>query len=125
MSDIKWHYFPEEKPNYGDVILWSHCQALVGKPEVVVFDVSVEWIDGDRWAEIRDKPKRKPLPDGTLVLTEIELEEFGSMIGIDCVCNVTYTDGLIRIDSKYWQSKLISDVKAILYIAKLFNLPED
>ena len=52
-SDIIWHDFPHEKPNFGDLILWSHYQAPSDPPEVIVFDRDTEWLDGDMWAKIK------------------------------------------------------------------------
>jgi hypothetical protein len=83
----------------------------------------------------RPKPKRKPLPDGTLPLTENELEEFKQFIKDDVDSNVNMLfQEKIRILEKdivavfrnkatgNYQLLVISDYKAILYLANLFDL---
>lgn len=41
--------FNEKLPNYGDLIIWRHCQSIKGKYDLVIYDKTIEWIDGDEW----------------------------------------------------------------------------
>lgn len=50
-----WEDFMNNKPDEGDVILWGHCQALKQQYEVITFDKTVEWIEGDMWKLINKK----------------------------------------------------------------------
>ena len=72
---------------------------------------------------LEDKPKRHPDPNGVLPLTEKELREFEKFIGEENVEEVIlYQDGIdYRIKNE--PCKLAAyEVKAILYLDKLFEL---
>lgn len=121
MSYIIWHEFPHEKPCFGDLILWSHCQAPSKPPDIIVFDRDTEWIDGDGWAKINDEPKRKPLPDGRLPMTSEELLEFNQLIELTEIKKVFIKNGFIYY-TFFDLDIILSDVKAIIYLATLFDL---
>ena len=66
-------------------------------------------------------PKRKPLPDGTLPLTESEKSELSEMMGYENISEIFYDNKLhFKCFDKGW--RIIIDVKAILYLANLFDL---
>ena len=74
------------------------------------------------------QPKRKPLANGTLPLTSEELKEFAKIMNTISVSNVS-----LMYDSIYYDDycdcntveKSTESVKAILYLANLFDLTED
>ena len=66
-------------------------------------------------------PKRKPLPDGTLPLTESEKSELSEMMGYENISEIFYDNKLhFKCFDKGWG--IIIDVKAILYLTNLFDL---
>ena len=66
-------------------------------------------------------PKRKPLPDGTLPLTESEKSELFEMMGYENIFEIFYDNKLyFKCFDKGWG--IIIDVKAILYLVNLFDL---
>ena len=68
-----------------------------------------------------DRPKRKPLPDGTLPLTESEKSELSEMMGYENISEIFYDNKLhFKCFDKGW--RIIIDVKAILWLANLFDL---
>ena len=68
-----------------------------------------------------NKPKRKPLSDGTLELTKEEIKTIEEMSGIYFIEKIAYTLGKIRIKSEY-NLHLLSNVKAIAYLLERFEL---
>lgn len=90
-----------------------------------------DWSEiGDRIDEIKlifndiEKPKRKPLSDGTLPLTKEEIKTVEEMTGIYFIAKVVYTIGKLRAvilaDSQTVVN--ILNVKAILWLADRFEL---
>ena len=82
---------------------------------------------GDRVDEIKlmfddlEKPKRQPLADGTLPLTNGEMSELCEIMGYQNICKIFYDNKLhFKCFDKGWG--IITDVKAILYLAERFNL---
>lgn len=71
---------------------------------------------------ISKQPKRNPLPDGTLPLTEEELKEFSNIVCLDGVYNVNCVGCHIYINSEYWDNLIVNNYKAILWLANLFDL---
>jgi hypothetical protein len=70
------------------------------------------------------KTKRQPLADGTLPLTIGEFSEFSEMMGYENTSEIFYDNKLhFKCFSKGWG--IITDVKAILYLAERFNLTEE
>lgn len=131
---MNWKTFPEEKPDCGDIVVIRTAPEQGEKYRTVYFNKETGWIDGDQWIKL-DVVKRKPLSDGTLPLTEEELGEFMQFIKDDVDSNTTFLfQGKIRILEKdvvaVFRSKItdryhllvISDYKAILYLAERFNL---
>ena len=66
-----------------------------------------------------DRPKRKPLPDGSLPMTKEELEEFSKINGFT-VKDVQYDGTYIHLNKRDYMG--LCYVKAILYLANLFDL---
>ena len=71
------------------------------------------------------QPKRSPLPDGTLLLTEEEFKEFDKVSGYNYekyrVHNLTEESRIIQgCDGHLWWQ--LYDIKAILWLAERFNL---
>lgn len=68
-----------------------------------------------------EQPKRKPLPDGTLPMTDEEKYELCKMMGYENISEIFYDNKLhFKCFDKGWG--IIVDVKAILYLANLFDL---
>lgn len=76
--------------------------------------------DGDYIITESKPPKRKPLPDGVLPMTDEELEEFSKIIGIKVKKVVVKNINVFvnYIDEGY----RIGNYKAILYLNTLFDL---
>ena len=67
------------------------------------------------------QPKRNPLPDGTLELTEEELGEFCKMMGYLDINKITIDDNLCFRCYEYgW--RIVTNIRAILWLADRFNL---
>ena len=78
-------------------------------------------------AVLIDKPKRKPLSDGTLPLTNGELEELRRFtgIGMETVVLVEYVPNqFIWVTYSSGREETLDNVKAILYLAERFDLTE-
>jgi len=70
-----------------------------------------------------NKPKRKPLSDGTLPLTNGEMSELCEIMGYQNICKIFYDNKLhFKCFDKGWG--IITDVKAILWLAERFDLNE-
>lgn len=67
------------------------------------------------------KPKRKPLPDGRLPMTDDELLEFNQLMELTEIKKVFIKNGFIYYTFLDLDI-ILSDVKAILYLANLFDL---
>lgn len=70
------------------------------------------------------KPKRKPLPDGSLELTSEELCKFNQLMELTEIKKVFVKNGFIYY-TFFDLDIILSDVKAILYLATLFDLTEE
>ena len=75
--------------------------------------------DGDYIITESNPPKRKPLPDGSLPMTKEELEEFSKINGFT-VKDVQYDGTYIHLNKRDYMG--LCYVKAILYLANLFDL---
>lgn len=67
------------------------------------------------------KPKRKPLPDGSLELTSEELCKFNQLMELTEIKKVFVKNGFIYY-TFFDLDIILSDVKAILYLNTLFDL---
>ena len=78
-------------------------------------------------AVLVEKEKRKPLSDGTLLMTEEELEEFSKITGLGIIL-VELIAGSIyisyRTETGEEENGYVTDVKAILWLADRFELVE-
>lgn len=76
-------------------------------------------------AVLIEKEKRKPLPDGTLELTESEKTELAKLIGFSVMFRVVYnSDHLCAYISPYHKPITLDNIKAILWLAERFDLVE-
>lgn len=75
----------------------------------------------DKLARFMTCQKRKPLPDGSLELTSGELEEFNKLMELTEIKKVFVENGFIYY-TFFDLNLILSDVKAILYLATLFDL---
>ena len=84
-----------------------------------------------------DKPKRKPLSDGTLPMTDSELKEFKTMLSnyIAGFFQITYQDKVkicqdkvcLVFEHDYTRDEhliFVSEINAILYLAERYDLTE-
>lgn len=87
---------------------------------------------GDRVDEIKlmfddlEKPKRKPLSDGTLELTDEELEEFSKIIGkkvtlVEIVNDAIFISYFVESAGEYGGEETPS-IRAIAYLLERFDL---
>lgn len=67
--------------------------------------------------------KRKPLPDGSLELTSEELCKFNQLMELTEIKKVFVKNGFIYY-TFFDLDIILSDVKAILYLADLFDLTD-
>lgn len=78
--------------------------------------------------KVREQPKRSPLPDGTLELTEAELKEFGCIVEENGVFRVWVgLNGVIYYQFRTGVAKMRGNavkIKEILWLAERFNLEE-
>jgi len=95
--------------------IWNH-PTLTDRNNKECYDVAElleEYATGE--------PKRKPLSDGTLPLTNGEMSELCEIMGYQNICKIFYDNKLhFKCFDKGWG--IITDVKAVLYLAERFNL---
>jgi hypothetical protein len=102
---------------------------------VINWTVPVYIKNGEDYYKVCFDIKRKPLSDGALELTESELEEFKQFIKDDIDSNINFVfQEVVRILGKdvvavfrskitsRYQLLVISDYKAILWLAERFDL---
>lgn len=104
----------EPRPEHSTVINWT---------------VPVYIKNGEDYYKVCFDIKRKPLSDGTLPLTNEELEEFRAFYNLRerVILDVKCIENSIRVGVKYHDSEYVEDVKtsnikAILYLAERFDL---
>ena len=97
--------------------IWNH-PTLTDRNNKECYDVAElleEYATGE--------PKRKPLSDGTLPLTNGEMSELCEIMGYQNICKIFYDNKLhFKCFDKGWG--IITDVKAILWLAERFDLNE-
>jgi len=95
--------------------IWNH-PTLTDRNNKECYDVAElleEYATGE--------PKRKPLSDGTLPLTNGEMSELCEIMGYQNICKIFYDNKLhFKCFDKGWG--IITDVKAVLYLAERFDL---
>ena len=64
--------------------------------------------------------KRKPLPDGTLPMTESELREFNKLFYHNTKCLKISASGVFILSNA--EKNIINNYKAILWLAERFEL---
>lgn len=69
--------------------------------------------------------KRKPLSDGTLELTESELEEFKVLFDWQGIIRLKFDGTFLHAEMETQYVHSVNNVKAILYLAERFDLGED
>jgi hypothetical protein len=87
------------------------------------FDTAYTTDDWDAMeAKIKEieKVKRKPLSDGTLELTESELEEFDKLFYHNTKCLKISASGVFILSNA--EKNIINNYKAILWLAERFDL---
>jgi hypothetical protein len=121
---MNWKTFPENKPNYGDIIAIRTAPEQGSSYRVTPFFEHTDWIDGDQWLKLNGV-KRKPLSDNSLPLTKEELEEFSGIIGVD-VKAISFKGGLLWINkgTDRLSEEYLVGVKAILWLNERFDLTE-
>ena len=98
----------EKRPEEATVINWT---------------VPVYIKNGEDYYKVCFDIKRKPLPDGTLPLTESEKVEIAKMIGFSMVYRIVYaSDHLCAYISPYHKPITLDNIKAILWLAERFEL---
>jgi len=97
--------------------IWNH-PTLTDRNNKECYDVAElleEYATGE--------PKRKPLSDGTSPLTNGEMSELCEIMGYQNICKIFYDNKLhFKCFDKGWG--IITDVKAILWLAERFDLNE-
>jgi len=87
---------------------WSEFKGYIGKIEQMLNNV--------------EKPKRKPLSDGTLELTDEELSEFIHLFYPNTKTLKISASGCFILSNA--ERNIINNYKAILYLAERFELTE-
>jgi len=87
---------------------WSEFKGYIGKIEQMLNNV--------------EKPKRKPLSDGTLELTDEELSEFIYLFYPNTKTLKISASGCFILSNA--ERNIINNYKAILYLAERFELTE-
>ena len=96
----------EPRPEHSTVINWT---------------VPVYIKNGEDYYKVCFDIKRKPLSDGTLPLTNGEMSELCEIMGYQNICKIFYDNKLhFKCFDKGWG--IITDVKAVLYLAERFDL---
>ena len=95
----------EKRPEEATVINWT---------------VPVYIKNGEDYYKVCFDIKRKPLPDGTLPMTESELREFKKLFYHNTKCLKISASGVFILSNA--EKNIINNYKAILWLAERFEL---